>query len=221
MHSRGYTLLEIIAVVVLITILVALIVPILFKARESGHQVSCASNLKQIGMAMFMYADAPSNEIFPSLSVKKDPFADSNPMEALNLLYSGYISDPRVFSCPMNPIPAAALKRVYVIGPMRKVERGKSPLTWANCSYGYDPGHSPNDAVTTLLADKKGNGSNSDNHGPNAGQCILIGGGTVVLSKSAQQESAVDSSGNATTDDDIYSLNTHKLPRNLDAFLRQ
>ena len=211
-ESRGVTLLEIIAVLVLVTIFVALIVPPLFKARDRAKITACASNLKQIGMALVMYADGPGNRLFPTCSKTKDPYADDTPMQALNLLFSTYLPDRKVFSCPLNPVEPDLLNAVTELGPQRRVISGTAPMSHVSCSYAYDPGHSPDDATTIFAADKKGAGRNSDNHGPNAGQNILLGAGTVVLNE--------DLDKSMLQDNNIYSLNT-ELPRNVDSYLRQ
>ncbi len=56
MHNRsGLTLVEIIVVLVVIAILTALILVGVQKARESARRISCANNLRQIGLGVAMY----------------------------------------------------------------------------------------------------------------------------------------------------------------------
>jgi prepilin-type N-terminal cleavage/methylation domain-containing protein len=54
---HGFTLIELLVVVVIIAILAAMLLPALSKAREKARQAVCMNNLKQIGVATFMYAD--------------------------------------------------------------------------------------------------------------------------------------------------------------------
>src|SRR5689334_22008970 len=53
---RGYTLIEVMIVVLIIDILLAIAAPNLAKARESSRQKACVSNLKQIQSAAEQWA---------------------------------------------------------------------------------------------------------------------------------------------------------------------
>src|SRR5438128_12222357 len=54
---RGFTLIEILVVIGIIAILFAILLPAMERVRHQGYVAACASNLRQLGQGLTMYAN--------------------------------------------------------------------------------------------------------------------------------------------------------------------
>ncbi|BDI31945.1 hypothetical protein CCAX7_39960 [Capsulimonas corticalis] len=64
-NFKGFTLIELLVVIAIIAILAAILFPVFAKAREKARQTSCASNERQVGLAILQYVQ-DSDEKFPA-----------------------------------------------------------------------------------------------------------------------------------------------------------
>src|SRR5580698_6186489 len=73
---KGFTLIELLVVIAIIAILAAILFPVFAQAREKARQITCASNLKQVGLGFIMYA-TDYDEIFPAAGGYTDTIWDT------------------------------------------------------------------------------------------------------------------------------------------------
>jgi len=64
-NHKGFTLIELLVVIAIIAILAAILFPVFAKVREKARQATCASNLKQEGLATLEYVQ-DYDETYPT-----------------------------------------------------------------------------------------------------------------------------------------------------------
>jgi prepilin-type N-terminal cleavage/methylation domain-containing protein/prepilin-type processing-associated H-X9-DG protein len=121
--ARGFTLIELLVVIAIIVILAAILFPVFASARGAARKAACLSNMRQMGLAVEMYADdhdqaypqSKRTEIRPELADANgsidDP--DSGSVFAMILPYTGHgdastedqLFQQRLYACPADPVP--------------------------------------------------------------------------------------------------------------------
>jgi prepilin-type N-terminal cleavage/methylation domain-containing protein/prepilin-type processing-associated H-X9-DG protein len=94
--SRGFTLIEFLVVVTIISLLAAILFPTLARAREVARSLRCASHLNAVGRSLFFYADH-YNESFPATVYYKG-LSFSNNMQYPELPTQGYVHFSRLLT---------------------------------------------------------------------------------------------------------------------------
>lgn len=132
-HPRGgFTLVELLVVIAILSLLMTILLPALSQARHQARRAACASNLRQVGVAIHLYADDFDNMI--PFGPSGRPVTGSNfytvtgnvtsllsledgaPV-GLGLLLQSYLAEqPTVLFCPGADQPSEAREQLARVG---------------------------------------------------------------------------------------------------------
>lgn len=120
MKRHAFTLIELLAVIAIILVLAALLIPAISALSERGRGVICRSNMKSLQTGFNLYTmDKNGNLASGATSVTAEwglPWAETWDFTSANSAIWPYVNDTRVYACPSYPSPGREqLKRHYSV----------------------------------------------------------------------------------------------------------
>ena len=109
--SKAFTLVEMLVVIAIIGMLAALLLPALARSKLMAQRSVCISNLKQIGLAVKMYAN-DHGDVLPASATPPADYWKTNGIDVWNV-YKSYIKsyvglkapsspEDKIFACPSD-----------------------------------------------------------------------------------------------------------------------
>ncbi|MGB8166745.1 MAG: type II secretion system protein [Chthoniobacteraceae bacterium] len=143
-RPSAFTLIELLVVISIIAVLAALLLPVLGKVQDGANSTKCASNLRQIGVAINSYTTDNDGLLPGPLSISQYPtlgaqgVPDDASLYKRLAKYLGFNETPgaatpsasaNVLICPAYQREAKRLdKPVYVLNPRQIAALGKPPF---------------------------------------------------------------------------------------------
>jgi len=102
----SFTLIELLVVIAIISILASLLLPALSRAKESGSRAKCLSNLRQLGIAMTIYAGENSDKLlearYGEVQICLNP-PERKAAETVGLTITTNSPHSKIWTCPNRP----------------------------------------------------------------------------------------------------------------------
>jgi prepilin-type N-terminal cleavage/methylation domain-containing protein len=171
--DRGFTVVELLVVIALVCFLSALLAPIFTQAREQAKRAACLSNLRNIALGAYSYAQ----DFRTHIPITRNQYDDD-----MRLYYPGYINDLRVFNCPSTLNYLNVLNDLRFNAVDKDRAKGTSYEYWAWCRLWPNHRRKVVDRfphVMTILADIDNRERNcildpTDNHGVKGGNALFL-----------------------------------------------
>lgn len=129
--KRGFTLIELLVVIAIIAILAAILFPVFAQARAKARQASCLANVKQINLAILMYADDWSESMPPAAYFSSVTVPNGNCLKTnYAAVVAQYVKNTQLFHCPSDQSNAFSYPAASV-GCL-----GEKSALWGGCYQG-------------------------------------------------------------------------------------
>ncbi|AIE86366.1 prepilin-type N-terminal cleavage/methylation domain-containing protein [Fimbriimonas ginsengisoli] len=94
---RGFTIMELLAVIAIIAILAAILFPVFARAKDSGLKTTAMAQAKQLGTSMIMYLEQADNKLLPSTNYTAP---EGSPERLWTTVLEPMVKSEKVFIAP-------------------------------------------------------------------------------------------------------------------------
>ena len=103
-RSRGFSLIELLVVISIITVLLGILLPVLPKARNAARKAACGANLRGVGQGIELYRQR-YDEVFPVARYMPPPWLSGDDNPPFNMAMDEFIAnDSPAYRCPGDKI---------------------------------------------------------------------------------------------------------------------